>query len=988
VACGGDASLRAEVEAMLARHDRPGNFLESPALDAEARELARDLASHGTGIVVASGHDAAREAVSAAAGERRVPWWIWLLAAVFLVDCLLRMGCHLWGPEAFGFGLRRDPQAQVVDSPHPGSPAAVAGIEPGDVLLSFDGQSFQDRSDWRAVLPNLRVGGTYRFEVLRGEQQLSVPVTVGRVGFLDDPLRRQHALWQVNSLLLMAAAMFIAFRRPHDPGARLGALALATLSVGLYFTNVPRGYAALWRDLPATLGLLLWVPNLCVYLVGPIVFSFFATFPRPLFRASWVLPLAWLPALALVPSYARSTYFMVYEPQQAFGHMGPDQAEAAGVALFGLYGVASVMALAVNYARLPSLTERRRLRVLLLGGALATLPSLLRLVLWPVPQSALTRALNTPAADYALALLFLLFPLSVAYSILRHRLFDIRVMLRQGLRYAMARSVLLSLVPALALVLLLDLLVHGEEPLLAIVQARGWVYAALGLAALLAHALRKRWGDAIDRWFFREQYDARRVLLDLASGTAGDRDFSEAASRVVGRIEATLHCEYAAVLRRSRDDVVFRIEAVAPGGVAVPPLLAGGALVAKLRRRMAPLGVAAGDADLRTWSLTEQDRSFLQRSRGELLVPIAMDPTLHEAVLVLGPKRSEQPYTLEDAGLLAAIAAHLAVLLVRPAPDATGQTGDFRECPQCGTCQDTGTDRCPDDGTTLEAAHLPRVLASRYRLERRLGLGGMGAVYEAMDQTLGRTVAIKIIREDRLDDEEVARRFRREARAAASLSGPHVVTVHDYGVEAGRRAFLVMERLHGRTLREEILTRGPMGPQRTLHVFRGICAAVQEAHRHQLVHRDLKPDNVFLARTDTDAEVVKVLDFGIAKFLSGGGARDARAMRETSVGLLVGTPNYLSPEQLLGQPSAVASDLWALAVTAYECLTGTLPFPTADRDRWRSAVLAARYVPVEDHLPGAPPGWRAFFARCFAVDQQRRPRTAEQFLEALEQALA
>jgi serine/threonine-protein kinase len=196
-----------------------------------------------------------------------------------------------------------------------------------------------------------------------------------------------------------------------------------------------------------------------------------------------------------------------------------------------------------------------------------------------------------------------------------------------------------------------------------------------------------------------------------------------------------------------------------------------------------------------------------------------------------------------------------------------------------------------------------------------------------------------------------------------------------------------MELLSGMTLRDEIKRNAPLDSARTLQVFRGLCSAVGGAHRRLLIHRDLKPDNIFLARTAEGREVVKVLDFGIAKFLSGDVAADPGAMGETTVGLLVGTPNYISPEQLMGERSDVHSDIWALAVTAYECLTGALPFPTGNRDDWRRAVLAGCYTPLDEHLPDPPQRLRAFFADCLSVDRAQRPRTAEDFLVRLERGL-
>ena len=980
---------------MLVRHEGSSGFLESSALELEARALARDVELHGPAILDASPGAAIGRPATAAMHARRAPWWMWLLAAVFLFDCLLRSWCRVLGPEPFGFVIGGGAERPVIESIRAGSAAERAGFETGDVLLGINGQPLRDPPGLgaviRAVGANLEIGGRSVFDIERDGQPLQLSVAVGRIGFAASHGQWIHLLWQFNGLLLLGTALFIAFKRPRDTRARLGALALATLSVGLYFTNIPRGYAAIWRDLPMAAGALLWIPNLCVYLVGPIVLTFFASFPRPLFRARWPWVLVWLPALLFVPVLARDTHQIVYQPGPDFASLSPGSTMYAGLGLFGLYGVASVAALAVNYARLTDLTERRRLRVLLLGGAVATLPSLARFLVWfAAPQSGVSRWLDEPLGDYLLVLLFVLFPVCFAYAILRHRLFDIRVILRQGLQYAMARGVLVSLVPLFALGLVVDLLLHGEEPLLVIMQARGWVYAGLGFAALIAQSQRHRWADALDRRFFREQYDARRLLLDVAAQTVRARDFNDATPAVIDRIDAVLHPEFVAVMRRQRHDTLFLAAASAQAGTGfeLPPLLAEGALVSRLRGTDAPLRVAQGDPGLHAPPLIAQDREFLRRSRSELLVPIAMAPATDEALLVLGPRRSEQPYTRDDLNLLEAIAANLGVLLARPQSIPERSSDELLECPQCGSCNDPGVEGCPDDGAGLVTVHMPRMLAGRYHLERRLGRGGMASVYEATDRALGRRVAVKVIREDRLDDAEVAQRFRQEARAAAGLSGPNIVTVHDYGVEAGRHAFLVMELLDGITLRDEIIRNAPLDGARTLQVFRGICSAVDGAHRRLLIHRDLKPENIFLARTAEGREIVKVLDFGIAKFLSGDDATDPGVMGETSVGLLVGTPNYISPEQLLGERSDVQSDIWALAVTAYECLTGTLPFPTGNRDDWRRAVLAGAWTPLDEHLPDPPERWRAFFADCLSVDRARRPRTAEDFMIRLERALA
>ena len=267
--------------------------------------------------------------------------------------------------------------------------------------------------------------------------------------------------------------------------------------------------------------------------------------------------------------------------------------------------------------------------------------------------------------------------------------------------------------------------------------------------------------------------------------------------------------------------------------------------------------------DLFDDELPAEDAAASRATRVDLVAPIvtAAAPQ-REALLVLGTKRSEEPYDRDDRELVASVAASLAVLLERR-PDE-GETDDaFAECPQCGACDEVNATRCTEDGTPLVRVSIPRVLGGRYTIHRRLGRGGMGTVYEARDGALERRVAVKVIRDDMVGSPDAADRFRGEARVAASFAHPNVVTIYDFGITDNARGYLVMERLNGATLRETLRRDGRLAPSRTLHVMRGVCQAVDAAHRRQLVHRDLKPDNIFL----TKEEVPKVLDFGIAKFV-------------------------------------------------------------------------------------------------------------------------
>jgi len=990
-ACAGDEALREAVESMLALQPRAdaGAFLVNPALEDQARAAAQALEAA----------DAAPFAPAPAAApprrrapRSRPPWWMVALAAVFLADCLFRFYCQDFGPEGVGFGVKPDGGRYVIDTVAPGGFADRAGLTPGDVLSAFDGRSVEPEFMLKLVQPNLELGRVYRLEVERGGRRLEIRAQMRRVRVLQRPGFEVFLAWQLGDLVLLGTAFLVAFKRPRDPVAAAGALMLATISIGQWLHNLPPGYAAAWRTVPWGASFLLWIPNLGVWLMGPIGLTFFLLFPRPLFRSRWPWVAIWLPALLFVPANAYSLFHIVHRPAELSGLLMPVWAYGAQVTLFGVYGLAMVAAAGLNYARLKDASEKRRLRVLVAGGAAGAFPALVRFVVIGLASgSRLHDALMSPVPDMLIATAFLLFPVSFAYAVLRHRLLGIRVIVRLGLQYALARGLLISIVPVLGVALVVDALIHGDRPLIEIVRARGWVYGVLAVFAVAAHTQRCRWAAAIDRRFFRDHYDARLLLREVADQARRAGTLERAAPAVVARIEAALHPEFAAVMFRASGERAFRCMSSAPSGLAPPAVDATAWPIAALRASSAPRSLsqadtaaAAGDGG------NDEDATVHHTTRPDLLVPISMGPEGHEALLALGPKRSEEPFTRDDEDALAAIASNLALLLEETPRQAARPGSGFEECPRCGACYDTGAALCERERVPLETVGMPRTLVGRYRLERRLGRGGMGTVYEAVDLALQRSVAVKVIRDEWVSSPVAGRRFRREARAVAGLGHPNVVTVYDYGLEAAKRAFIVMELLHGCTLRDAIGRAGPLSAARTVEVLRGICAAVDAAHQGHIVHRDLKPENVFLARGESDGEVVKVLDFGVAKPLpESEDALESGAESQTEAGILVGTIGYIAPEQLLGERPAVSWDLWALAVIAYECLTGKLPFPVAPRGAWRASVLAGRFTPLAAHPSIHPPReWEAFFARALAPDPSVRPRSAPEFVCALERALA
>jgi eukaryotic-like serine/threonine-protein kinase len=261
-------------------------------------------------------------------------------------------------------------------------------------------------------------------------------------------------------------------------------------------------------------------------------------------------------------------------------------------------------------------------------------------------------------------------------------------------------------------------------------------------------------------------------------------------------------------------------------------------------------------------------------------------------------------------------------------------------------------------------------VAGRYQIGDLLGRGGMGEVYDAVDVRLDRPVALKRLRDDMADDPSMRRRVETEARLAAKLSHPHVVTVFDSGLD-GHHPFIVMERLDGRTLRDE-LARGPMGADRAREMAVQVLDALAAAHAIGLIHRDVKPGNILVGPGDT----WKVADFGIA-------ISTDSDHTITRTGQVLGSPSYLAPERLEGHAATARSDLYSLGVVLYEAVSGTRPF--GEGNPWALAVRIrdGLHEPVRVAAPGIDPSLAATIERAMSPDPARRFASAEDMARAL-----
>ena len=284
------------------------------------------------------------------------------------------------------------------------------------------------------------------------------------------------------------------------------------------------------------------------------------------------------------------------------------------------------------------------------------------------------------------------------------------------------------------------------------------------------------------------------------------------------------------------------------------------------------------------------------------------------------------------------------------------------------------------EADTLPAeSRLGQVLAGKYRLERLIGRGGMGEVYEARHVLVGRRFAVKFLHAHLARGGNAGPRFLREAQTAGSLDSPHIAAVLDFDTTADGSPYLVMEYLTGESLAATLLREGRLPLARATAILLQVCDGLEVAHRAGIVHRDLKPDNLLLTKQKDGTDLVKIVDFGIAKLV------DAEAgPNVTQSGAVLGTPFYMAPEQARGEKSVdLRVDVYALGVLAYELFSGKKPHPGDGYNAILAHILTQPITPLSELCPELPSALIAVVEHALAFDPARRPASAAQLAQAL-----
>jgi serine/threonine protein kinase len=311
-------------------------------------------------------------------------------------------------------------------------------------------------------------------------------------------------------------------------------------------------------------------------------------------------------------------------------------------------------------------------------------------------------------------------------------------------------------------------------------------------------------------------------------------------------------------------------------------------------------------------------------------------------------------------------------------------------CTQCDAVYTEDLGKCPTDGGRLLPFKeevdglIGKEIAGRFLIKKKLGEGGMGAVYLAHQTSVDRDVALKVLKKEFQEDVTVVKRFFLEAKAASHLASPHTITIYDFDKTPDGLLYIAMEFLKGYDISDKIKKEGVLTLQDTVKILDKTCESLAEAHEKGIVHRDLKPENVYLADTGAEKEFVKVLDFGIAS------AQDLTGTKLTRTGFVQGTPSYMCPEAIMGEKVNAAADVYALGIMMYEMLSGVVPFAAETPMQVMMAHMQNEPEPVEAVNPNVsiPVSIHQFLWRCLAKQADDRPQNAGEFKEQMHEAMA
>ena len=862
-------------------------------------------------------------------------------------------------------------------------------IKVADELVSINNEPINNRNLY-IVFERIKPGERYAIQLRRGgaEKLREVELVAHpRLATLTDILGFYFSI--ILSIMFLFAGLAIFLFKPNNKQVLLVAVFFAIWSmVGMpkltySIIELPPFFTFWWRA-----GFVVLILMIVVTLHLALIFPERSRLVRRFPNLEWIIYL--LALLTFVPGVVQRqlsmegfTQFDEFVSSYFYGIV-------EGFTLF-FYFFAALVILLLNYLRADK-AGKRRVRLVVAGFAFSLAPLLLVILLRAIKE-IFNIDLESPIRPWFSPItssLFFFMPLTVAYAILRHKVIPVSFVIRRGLQYILAKNALRLLLVLLIAGIVWNIAANPSRPLDEILLRNSvGFYVLFGIAAALLLLNRFGLREWIDKKFFREQYNQEKVLHELIEDVKESDSMSKLSRLVSSRIQSALHPTSVYLFYEDKHESDFSTGYTTSENSDNLKLSADSPLLRFMQTKRGAFELPLTNGD----GLPRRERAWLSSIGASLLVPMHGTDGKLAGFFSLGEKLSEIPYTSRDKELLETLANQIALVqenlslkdrMRREQRIKTevlsrfdeGNINLLKECPFCGKCFDRTAEKCDADNSELTfSLPVERTIENRYRLEKLIGKGGMGAVYEATDLRISRKVAVKILSGAMFGNKDALRRFEREAQTAGRLQHPNIVTVFDYGVLSTEGAFLVMELVRGESLADLLKQKGNLDLPTTKEWFAQVLDGLEAAHKAGIIHRDLKPDNILVTQNDAGGARLCILDFGLARLSE---AETAMAQSVTVPGTIMGTFGYMPPEQLRGEKTSEQSDLFAVGVMIYEALHGEKPF--RGKNYHELLQLMTTELSFEEFDPQA----EEFFRRSLAPDSEQRFSTATEMRRSLQ----
>lgn len=861
-------------------------------------------------------------------------------------------------------------------------------LEIADEVLEINGQPLKKEYVYSG-LERLEPDTAYTLKIRRGGQEQEVELRTVPLPLDSYLLNIAIAIFFPTGLLL--TALFVFLLKPNDKLALLLTLMFCFLTILFSSTDV--------TELPALIFWITKIARISSISFFPVFLHFFMIFPKaPRFvgrfpKIQWLIYFP-LPLILYVFILTSLKHYEVISTSNFLGSFIFDYSGSLPLAFLFLfaYFLGGCLFLLFNYFS-GDKDAKRKIRFIvtsiILGSSCLFIIPALDLFLY-LSGSSLTPQVIESKYLWLFKIttsFILLIPISFAYAILKHKVIPVSFVIRRGLQYLLARNALRLLLLLSVLGIVWNVAAAPNRTLSEILfnNSFGFYFSFLFAAGLL---LLNRLGlrEWIDKRFFREQYNQEKILRELTVAVKETDSLPKLSRLVSSQIQAALHPENVYLFfrddKRQSDFSLGYTTNEKSESSSNLKLSADSPLLKFMQSQKS----AVEFPDKKTDELPYREKNWLTEIKANLLVPMHGTDGKLAGFFSLGEKLSEIPYTGRDKELLETLAHQIALVYenlslrekVRKEQKIKTEVlariderslNLLKECPHCGRCFDRSAEKCADDNSELTfSLPVERTIENRYRLEKLIGKGGMGAVYEAADLRINRLVAVKILSGAMFGNREALRRFEREAQTAGQLQHPNIVLIHDYGTLSTEGAYLVMQLLKGKSLRQILDEQGGLRLPKTVNYFSQILDGLEAAHKKGIVHRDLKPDNVFIVKNETDEERPIILDFGIARINEPDFAKGSASAKSnmTVPGTIIGTFGYMPPEQLKGEQANERSDLFSIGVMIYESIMGEKPF------RGNSQLDLLKSMMTEEFISVLDEPLKSFFKTALAKDTVNR----------------